>query len=63
MDKQNKTTFETVACTKCGDAVEVPDGRLTEEQKRGYLCAACHEVLVELQAEKRSIGNRRLLID
>lgn len=63
MTKQNKIMFETVACSKCGDTVEVPDGKLTEDQKRGFLCPSCHEVLVELQVEKRNMGNRRLLVD
>ena len=54
---------EIVTCTKCKESKEVPTGRLTEEQKKGYLCSACHEVVVERSVEERNKGNRQLLVD
>lgn len=54
---------ETVICTKCREAKKVPRGYLTEEQKKGYLCSACHEVVLERSVEERNKGNRQLLID
>jgi len=54
---------EVVVCTKCREGKQVPKGHLTEEQKRGYLCSACHEPVVERQVEERQKGNRKLLVE
>ncbi|TRO55177.1 hypothetical protein E2P64_07535 [Candidatus Bathyarchaeota archaeon] len=58
---ENKT--ETVRCTRCGNPKEIPGGRLTEEQKRGFLCSACQEIVLERSVEEREKGNRELLVD
>jgi len=58
-----KVEHEMVVCTKCREAKQVPVGLLNEEQKRGYVCVACQEVVVERSVEERQKGNRQLLVD
>jgi hypothetical protein len=54
---------EIVVCTKCKEPKEVPRGRLTEDQKRGFLCSACQEIVLERSVEERQKGDRQLLVD
>lgn len=63
--EERKMTMETeiVKCVKCGHEDQYPIGYLTEKASKEYKCSACRQVVVELSAQEREIGKRKLLVE
>jgi DNA-directed RNA polymerase subunit RPC12/RpoP len=57
--------IDQVKCTECGVMKSIPQGFLTQEGKRQYVCETCSEQVLEnrvAEMEDRK-GGRQLLID